>query len=329
MHKAVGLALACVLAVAGGRPAAAGELEQRQQLKQLVAQLYHAERFAELDRLFDQARTGRLRTDSGVWQLWVLHRGLVEGDPRPGNEQQAKAQVDRARRWLAQRPDSVEAPLVVAEVELNYAHALACHQCTVVSEDQRMALVLAAAVRAQTLLEGAKARGAADPQWYADMLELAQLKRLGPDYFDEFLHEATAKSPEYYTIWFEAVDYLLEQPDAARRIDALAREAVAKTRKREGDAMYARIWWYAAQVRYGDALFTATPVKWEDFDAGIGAVMQRYPDDWNRNSFANFACNAGKKARARELMAGHEPMAEAWDSYELYAECIGAPTIGT
>jgi hypothetical protein len=323
------LALACALVLAGARPAVAGELEQRQQLRQRAAQLYHGERFAELDRLFDQARTGRLRTDSGVWQLWVLHRGLIEGEPRPGNEQQAKAQVDRARRWLAQRPDSVEAPLVVAEVELNYAHALACHQCTVVSEDQRTGLVLAAAKRAQSLLEEAKARGAVDPQWYADMLDLGQLKHWGPEYFDEVLDEATAKSPDYYTIWFEAVDYLLEQPDAAQRIDALAREAVAKTRAREGGSLYARIWWYAAQVRYGDALFTSTPIKWEDFDAGIRDVMKRHPDDWNRNSFANFACNAGKKARARELMAGHEPMPEAWDSFELYAECVGAPTIGT
>jgi hypothetical protein len=93
--------------------------------------------------------------------------------------------------------------------------------------------------------------------------------------------------------------------------------------------MYARIWWYAAQVEYGDRLFTATPVKWEDFDAGIRAVMERYPDEWNRNSFANFACNAGKKSRARELMVGHQPMPEAWDSFEAYLDCIGAPTIQT
>ena len=313
------------LALALSAPAVGGELEQREQLKERIARLYLREDFAELDRLFDEARTNKTRTDSGVWQLWVLHRGLAEAEPRPATEAIAHAQSARAQRWLAQRPQSVEAGLVVAQAELRYARALGCGECSVVSEDQRIPLQLEAVERARALLQKAKRTSSQDPQWYAEMLEMGQMERWGPALVDQLLDEASARASDYYTIWFEAVDAALQQPPekAKQRIDEIARRAMAATRATEGASMYARVWWYASQVEYGDELFEVTPLKWEDFDAGIRDVMKRYPDDWNRNSFANFACNAGKKARARELMAGHEPLPPAWDSQELFLDCVG------
>jgi hypothetical protein len=313
------LALSCLLSPP---TRAASEPEQRELLRQQVVKLFRAESFAELDRLFDEAREHSSRTDSGIWRLWVLHQGIL-GAPPPASEAAAQEQVMRAKRWIAARPHSVAAPLVLAEVELRNARALRCGQCNVATASDRQVLANAALERAHTQLLASRKPSADDPQWYADTLALAQMQGWQPPQASRAMDEAVAHAPGYYTVWFNAVDLALEQPGSAAAIESLARRAMAATRQQEGNSLYARIWWYAAQMRYGSGLFTTAQVKWEDFDAGIRDVMQRYPDDWNRNNFANFACNAGKQARARELMAGHEPLPEAWDSEEVYLECIG------
>lgn len=313
---------------------AAGEVEQREQLVHQAATLYRAENFAELDRLFDKARSQGLRTPSGLWQLWLLHNGVKQAEDRPHTNTEAEAQAQRAKRWIAQRPQSVTAPLVLAEVELRHARALGCGECTVIAESERSPLYFAALGQAEQLFDAAKAKSSVDPQWYADMLEVGRLRRWGPALVDEVLVEAERKAPGYYTIWFNAVDFYFEQGDKAPPlIDAMARRAVTATKGKEGNGLYARVWWYAAQMRYGPHLFEQAPISWKDFDAGARDVMARYPDDWNRNNFANFACNAKHPERARALMKGFEPLPEAWDSFELYAQCVQpepeAPTLDT
>ena len=317
------IALGALLALCFAGAARGGELEQQGQLQHQAAKLYRAESFAELDRLFDEARTKSTRTDSGLWRLWLLHQGVVDAEARPRNEAEAAAQAQRARRWLAQNPASVTAPLVRAEVELRHARALGCGPCTVVEEGERPKLYAAALEHARDAFDDAKPKSGADPQWYADMVELGRLQRWAPATMDAFMAEAEQRAPGYYTLWFNAVDFALLHPDKApAQIDALARRATAATRGKEGASLYARVWWYAAQVAYGPHLFTRTPVSWKDFDAGIRDVMARYPDDWNRNNLANFACNAKHPERARELMRGFEPLPEGWDSFEAYVECV-------
>ena len=65
--------------------------------------------------------------------------------------------------------------------------------------------------------------------------------------------------------------------------------------------MYARIYWSASQTQYGRDLFTDSDVIWEKMKKGIDDVLKRYPDQWNINNFALFACLANDKEKAREL----------------------------
>jgi hypothetical protein len=302
------------------------DLDNRQALKARVIKLYRDESFAQLDELFDQARAKSLRTDSGIWQLWVMHRAIIEGERAPATEEQSRQEAARAQRWLVQRPASVVASLVVAETEIRRARALGCGQCRLDAGQDRDALYHASLQRAKALLDAAESRSSVDPQWYADTLDVGRMAQWPRKDMDAAIERAAAAAPGYYTVWFNIVDVLLAQDSrtAPARIDAVARRAMAATHGKEGASMYARIWWYSSQVAFGDSMFETTPVAWKDFDAGIRDVMARYPDDWNRNSFANFACNAGHPERARELMGGHKPLPDAWDSFEAYEDCIGA-----
>jgi hypothetical protein len=56
---------------------------------------------------------------------------------------------------------------------------------------------------------------------------------------------------------------------------------------------------------------------------GIVDVLKRYPDQWNINNFAHFACLAGdRKETARLTALVTEPIREAWaKDATLFARC--------
>lgn len=116
---------------------------------------------------------------------------------------------------------------------------------------------------------------------------------------------------------------------SAQAIEDFARAAVGRTRKTEGEGMYARIYWYAAQSQYHDQLFSQSKVDWPTMKRGIHDVLARYPDAWNLNNFARFACLAGDRAEAQALAArvGDIPDADVWnrDRGEFQACRAGKP----
>ena len=302
----------------------AGELEQRRQLMSTAAALYEREDFATLDKLLDQARKGRARTDSGLWQVGLLHGGITDSQPAPTDAAEAEAQEARAQRWIKQRPGSIYAPLVRAQVVYNYARALGCGQCHVQVEGDRRALRDAQMARAAKLYLASKARGADDPQWFTGMIWLAHVQGGTEQKIFELLDESVRRESAYYPTWFAVEDHLLANPPIApQRISQLVDKAVAATAASEGQGMYARMWWYASQRAYGDQLFQLPFVQWDKFDASFRDIMARYPDDWNRNNYAQFACWAKHPERAREVMAGHEPLPQAWESERLFLACVG------
>jgi hypothetical protein len=56
---------------------------------------------------------------------------------------------------------------------------------------------------------------------------------------------------------------------------------------------------------------------------GIDDVLARYPDAWNLNNFARFACLRGDKEKTAELIRriGPEPMMQVWQARRNYERC--------
>jgi hypothetical protein len=306
--------------------AAADEFDEREAAITTAQALYQAESFDALDRLLEKLLHEQSRTPSGLWLSGLVHMGMHDFGARPHNEAEWLAQRERAQRWLAKRPQSEQARFDLANTAFEHARALGCGQCTVLDEAQRPALFAAALQRAQQQFEVARRQGVSDPHYFAQMLLLAQLQERPPEAIEPLLAELAQQAPGYYPAWFGAVDfYKGRDPAHAReRIEALARRAMQASAATEGKSMYARIWWYAAQSGFDP--FAAKGADWTLFDAAFRDVMSRYPDDWNRNNYASFACQSGHAERARELMFGHEPLPQAWDSQEQFEACI-PPTL--
>jgi hypothetical protein len=319
------LPLLFVLSLPSAASAEIEEFAARQRTVEAANALYESESFEELDRQLDKLLREKSRSPSGLWLSGVFHVGMHPDEAVPHDESEWLAQRDRARRWIGQHPQSANAWLNLAEVVFDHATAIGCGRCTVVDESKRSALYAAELQSAKLQFEEAWRRGSTDPQYFTQMIHIALRQRRTPEELDRLLAELADRSPAYYPAWFAAVDfYKASDPEHARaRIDELARRAMAASAGTEGQSLYARIWWYAAQSG-GFELFGDEPVDWDLFDAAFRDVMKRYPDDWNRNNYASFACQAGHPERARELMFGHEPVADAWESFEAFQACIPA-----
>ena len=124
--------------------------------------------------------------------------------------------------------------------------------------------------------------------------------------------------------YFVVIEYLLPKWSGHfSEMESFVNKAVAATKDREGNSMYARSYWYLSQVQYQDRLFQETAVSWEKMKVGFEDVIKRYPDAWNLNSFARFACMAGDKEKVRDLMpklAGHF-VQQAWPDTSSYWRC--------
>jgi hypothetical protein len=176
--------------------------------------------------------------------------------------------------------------------------------------------------RARDALLARQAAGRKDPNWYVQMINLAGSQSWPRDRFLELIHQATAAFPSSYQIYFTAAIYMTPRwGGSVHDVVRFADYAVTQTQKKEGQSLYARILWSVAD--YLDANLAGPEVDWQRLSAGFLDIIKRYPDDWNKNSYAKFACDAqdAKAARrALSLMAGNiEP--EAWPDRATYLRC--------
>ena len=171
-------------------------------------------------------------------------------------------------------------------------------------------------------LEASKAVASQDPNWYAQMADVAKAQGWPKPRFDALIDEGLDRYPGYYSIYFSAVGfYAPKWHGSDREIEALARAAIE--RSPDGIAMYARIYWFASEVQYGDDLFTDSDVAWGDMKAGLDQVLASYPSQWNINHFARFACLARDRGKTQELMARieGEPAPAVWEPGDSFERC--------
>ena len=294
----------------------AGELEDRHQIERHVASLFAGEKFDELEKLADEYRRTEARTSSGLWKLTIFYSGFrPDGnikDDKYWDELEAKVM-----RWVAQFPNSPTGHNVYASlmIERGWMHRGTSWAKNVKPEDWKPFEEQVS--RARTHLMQRKEIASSDPRWYELMLDIARLQSWGHFRFNNILSEAIERYPGFYQIYFLAVDYYVPKWHGNRaEVEKFANLAVSKTKEREDNGMYARIYWYASQTQYTTKLFTDSAVDWKKMSVGIDDVLARYPDQWNINNFANFACLAkdrDKTAALIERMQG-APILRAWNN---------------
>ncbi|HUJ99646.1 MAG TPA: hypothetical protein VLV85_15455 [Stellaceae bacterium] len=330
MYKIV----AMLLTISALAPAAASadELEERQATMQQVAIDFFAQNFTRLDAMEDELRRTRRRTSSGIWYLDLFYAGIeasVARDVRSDDTWPAAAA--RFQRWAQAFPNSRAAHIAYARALISRAWFYRGAAYADAVPPEAWAPFRRYARLAADELSAHKAAADVDPMWYATMLDVARALDWPKQNFRDLLHEAMTAEPDFYPTYFAALPYLLPQwHGSLREVESFADEAVVATRQSEGTSMYARIYWYLSQTCCGDEIFARTLDSWPKMRAAFDDMIARYPDGWNVNNYARFACLAGDRATAKRLFLrlGDAAMTEVWTPPGLFERCRSWATGG-
>jgi hypothetical protein len=307
------------------RGASADELEDRRTIADETVTLLKSEDFAKLEELADIYRRTQSRTSSGLWKLTLFYSGLSMGchDEKPDSPAWVTIE-QRMGKWVQQYPDSPTSHLAYAKMLINHAWSYrGCGYADEVKEENWKPFYDYVG-QARSYLEAHKAVAAKDPRWYELMADVALAQGWSDRQFSGMIEEGLEKSPGFYELYFSAIDfYTPKWGSSSRKIEKFARQSVERAREAEGEGLYARIYWYASQTQYDERLFWESRVDWPEMKKGIDDVLAHYPDQWNINNFARFACMAQDQAKTKELMdrIEGEPLWEAWRRVDNFDQC--------
>ena len=310
------------------QPQAGTEMEERAAIRSSTRNAFLREDFSQLEETSRTYRSTRSRTPSGIWKLTVFHAGVLDAIGERARAQEREAAFRELEgmttRWAERHPNSPSARIAHSVVLIFHAWAFRGegYASTVKPEAWEPFRKYIGMARAN--LERHKSVAAVDPRWYQVMLTVAKAEGWARDEFDRLLDEALDREPLFYETYFRALEYLLPKwHGGTREIDDFARNAVQRTSKQEGQGMYARIYWFASQTEFRNRLFRDSKVVWPLMKSGFDDVMARYPDAWNLNSYAYFACLAQDKPKTRELLERIKAdiVSEAWQPRSVRESC--------
>lgn len=287
------------------------EFETRIAIIDAVKEQVIARDFEALNRTADEFRLGRNRTPSGTWKLTYFHGGL--SNEIFGADTQSKTCVnhlaDFARDWREHDPLHPASYLAEAHAYLDYAWCVRGRGYADQVSFKDSMIFLYNVMIAQEILEKNSEIASLDPHYYALLISIYKASGTDIGSFHSLLLEGVEQEPEYYATYFEAAQYLLPRWHGSREAVAeLANFATRVTEAKEGQSLYARIYWALGGL---DGV-SRTMFEWERVVAGMHDVMERYPDRWNAMSFARMACQKAKLGTATTF-------------YEMLGEDVSAP----
>lgn len=316
------LVLVCTFAVAlgFGDRARAGEQAERDAIKKQVIDLFQSGDLAALDELARGYAAGE-RTDSGIWKLSVLESGVHEAmthDPRDTEYWAALEQ--RLVQWAMQSPVSAQAQLARVRMYLTRAVGFQSTGFGVKGSWSDYPPVIEQVQAARTHLEAHPELATIDPRWDEMMLEVARVQNWPYSEWSAQVDAALDRHPTYYTLYFHALNHKSSRNPVA--IETIVRDAVARTQATDGIGLYVRLYWWIYSSVHHEQLFEESDADWPTMRAAIDDVLKDYPNQWNINHFAKFACLADDAEKALELGALiTEFDASVWRSRQEFDDC--------
>jgi len=304
---------------------AADESVIRDRIKKESEDLFRANDYAGLESIAARYRANGTRTPSGLLMLPLFYLGVADVAPEEGANRQAwKSVHDAADRWLAQYPNSPTPYIAKSHILLRRAWA---YRGTSYASDVGLWNMLRfkqEAKKARDVLLARDSLTKSDPEFYTEILSTLLATGDREEDYRAYLDEGLTKYPDYDALYFRAL--VFHDPrwgGSENDIARFAAEAVGRTSEARGLEMYARIYWSAGQRRSGGFYFQNPPADWTKMRAGIRDLVNRYPDQWNINHLAFFACIRKDAEVAGELLEMLvEPIVEsAWHSNRNYEGC--------
>lgn len=276
-----------------GLPISAGAYSEREVVQDEVAALLTARDYTALDALVVRYEQGE-RTASGMWKLTSFDRGIAATMGHTATDDPAWEAVDRSlKEWIAHSPQSAAARLAFARALLTRAWAYRGTGFADTVEQEDLAAFKQLVEQARVYLLEHEPVAGLNPLWYQMMLEVGKSQDWPQQQYLEMSDAGLDRFPGYYQLYFQvAGNFLPQWGGSLSAIEDFARAAVKRTEATEGATLYARIYWLVYQTALGKTIFTQSKVDWPLMRRGIEDILDKYPDQWNINNFAKFACLA-------------------------------------
>jgi len=305
--------------------AQADEIEQRRKIVESVGQMMHQQDFSGLEKMAADFRSNQERTSSGVWKLTFFYIAVSMNAKSSISVKPYWDWVFKiTNNWLLAYPDSPVAYIAKSIVLYNKARSIKKQSGFDLDEAKAKAMYSEYIALSKSILTENYSVVSKDPHMFTMLVKLSKVQGGGAKGFITMIDDAFNKHPYYYQTYFDAISYLSPRWHGnSLYVEEFANAAVEHTKAKEGNAMYARIYWVASSVHYGTRLFTDSHVIWDKMRKGIDDVVASYPDKWNINNFAYFSCLAEDKKMTRKLlsMMKERPMKNVWKKIDTYNAC--------
>lgn len=279
--------------------------------------------FEKLESYYSLYRQRTSRTPNGRWKLQLFYDGLFPVDYN--HEKDWTNFEAKLLQWMKKYPRSPAAHIAYSSALINRAWYVRGDGYANEVPPEAWKSFHSLVELARVSLEESKEFASNDPQWYVQMLVVARVQGWSQLEVNKLLKDAVSKEPYYQETYQTAFEYLLPKWSGSFSEAAdFADDAATITSKCEGRGMYARIYWRAINLHpeFEENPF-GSKISWEKMKAGFEDIIALYPDAWNINNYARFACLAEDKETTRTLLAriGDKPILEAWPEQTTFSNC--------
>lgn len=279
--------------------------------------------YDKIDSAADEARKRGTTMSDGQPLLAAIYSGIA-GCPCGNqlNEELWLVRKQRIEEWLKRNPSSVTAKVSLAAFPLKYGWMARGGGYANTVSDDAWKLFRERVEEGRRSLEAADQATKQDPGWYEAMLDIAVSQGWPRDKLEAIFEQGVAKHPDYLPLYFHRANYY--HPKWHGSHDELRRvvdDSVKRTRPRMGETLYARLYWGTTSDQQ---MFQPGFAWWPFMKAGFERLVKDYPDRWNVNHFAKFACFAGDSATFSEVAKGigNDPIVAVWwGNPEVYYQC--------
>lgn len=285
-----------------------------------VQELWRRRNYEMLDTLIDRWAKPEERFDDGRMHLTAVNKGLEVSVTGRRTAEDWERELAKVSEWRQQNPASTAVDIVEAALLQSWAWSARGNGYSGTVTPEGWKLFGERMQRAEDVLFRSKDRSSNNPLWFYEYMEVALQLRWEPAEFRALYDAAISRFPQFHQLYFSMIRSLEPRwGGSIEAVDAYIAEVVKQTKGRDGKIMYARLYWYLAQVEGEDfSLFEDSAANWKDMRAGFKELIAATPkSNWNLNNFAAFACRAGDADTYRKLRkkVGEEQMDEdAWPS---------------
>ena len=266
--------------------------------------------YDKLEKAAAEAHSSTSVIDDGQPRLAAIYSGTTGCNC--GNqltEELWKLRGERLKEWRERYPKSVTARVALATYPMQYGWFLRGGGYSNTVSQEAWGRFGSLVEEARNELDHLDAEAKKDPGWFEAMLSVALAQQWPRDRFEALYAQAAREHPDYLPIYFTGANY--HAPEWGGSIQDLLKfieDAAEATRARMGETLYARLNWLET------AAFDAGRADWKRMRAGFERMMKDFPDPWNVNNYARFACMSKDWPTVERLAEriGDQPVAMAW-----------------